>query len=252
MLKNYFLEFKEIFIESLVFMKNNFKKYMLLIWLLIFLQLPFGVFCLYATKEYNSNLSIGLIIALLVSFLIFLFLLFMLYKNVFNMASFNLGKENLSNKKIIKSLLILGLFNLSPILVFVFCYGLAQFILKLILFLNISLNVFTGLFYLAMSLSIVSICKWNDINSIIAVVKSLKIFFKKFNFTAPLFIIMFALRALITYIICVILYAILLKIGILNENLVVSIQTMVNVYSLYIISGFYIGAQVSILKRIEE
>ena len=119
-------------------------------------------------------------------------------------------------------------------------------------FFKISLNIFTYLFYFAMSLSIAAIAKWQDKNIFVAILKSVKLFFKKIGVVIPIFFLFFLIASLIVFLICALLYTIAIYFNYISENLVNAIHAVVNVYSLYIIAGLYIGAQAKILESCNE
>jgi len=178
-------------------------------------------------------------------------LFFILFKKVFNLASFGLQKENLKNSKIVKSLLTLGFLNCIPFFMLIFCYCLGQYIPTLGMFLKIFLAVFTFVFYISMSLSLTSIVKWQDKNIFCALFKGLKTFFKKIHFSLPLFLLIFGIGALLSWIFCVIAYTILIYAQLLNDDIINTIHAVSNIYSLYVICGLYISFQIAILKDVD-
>lgn len=253
MFKNYFISLGEIFKNTFVFAKNTFKNAMPLIWGLIVLQMIIIIPILYFIKEigFYELKNIYKIITI-VGLGLYLFIFFQMFKKVFNFSSFSLGKENISNCRIIKSLLILGLLNCTPFLTLIILYFLSQFIPNSDVFLKIFLNVFTYFFYFMMSFSIVSIVLWQDESIFFAIFKGLKIFFKKIIFAIPIIALMYLFAALISYLGSTLLYSIFIYSNYLNENLVNSIHAIMNVYSLYIICNLYIGFQVAFLKGENE
>lgn len=253
MFKNYFISLGEIFKNTFVFAKNTFKNAMPLIWGLIILQMIIIIPILYFIKEigFYELKNIYKIITI-VGLGLYLFIFFQMFKKVFNLASLGLGKEIIKNNRIIKSLLILGILNCTPFLALIVFYSLSQFIPNLDTFLKTFLNVFTYFFYFAMSFSIASIVLWQDESIFFAIFKGLKIFFKKIIFAIPIIALMYLFAAIMSYLGSTILYAILIYFNYLNENLVNSIHAIMNVYSLYVICGLYIGYQVAILRGENE
>jgi hypothetical protein len=78
MIKSYLYSLNNLFKEIGLFAKNNFKKYMLTIWFLIFAQLIFGTPVLYVYKEIGfASLTIGLKIAFALMLGIFLYTFFL-------------------------------------------------------------------------------------------------------------------------------------------------------------------------------
>lgn len=253
MFKNYLLTLGGMFKESAIFAKESFKKQGLVMWSLVLLQIILGIPLLYLLKEYGflalSNLQkTGYIFG----FAIYLTIFFIMFKKVFKLISSNLNKSEITYPKAIRAMLALGIFNCTPLLALVICYSLAQIFPALTIFLKIGLNIFTALFYFAMSLSLASIVLWQDKNVFLAILKSIKTFFKKFAYTIILFAVVFFLATLVSYVFCTILYAFGLYFNFLDDNLVTSIHAIINVYSLYVIFGLYIGAQSSILKGENE
>lgn len=249
MLKNYFISLNDIFKNAFIFAKNTFKNNMPLIWGLIILQMIIIIPILYFVKEigffeFKSIYKILTIIA----FGFFFFIFFQMFKKVFNLASFGLEKEKIKNSRIIKSLLVFGLLNCIPFLTLIVLYSLSQFILNSDIFLKIFLNIFTYFFYFSMSLSVASIVLWQDKNIFCAIFKGLKVFFKKILLIIPVILVVYLFAGIISYLGSTLLYAIFIYFNYLNENLVNSIHAIINVYSLYVICGFYIGYQVAILR----
>ena len=76
--------------------------------------------------------------------------------------------------------------------------------------------------------------------------------FSSFSGLLPLFLLIFGIGALLSWIFCVIAYTILIYIQLLNDDIINTIHAVSNVYSLYVICGIYIGFQISILKDINE
>lgn len=253
MFKNYLKSLGELFKEIGIFTKNNFKKYMLPIWFLILAQMIFGIPVLFIYKEFGFvSLSIGLKIAFILMFGAFLYSFFLMFKKIFKMAADNLEVNRISNLKIIQTALVLTLFNAIPILVLFICFYTSSWFPFLEKYLKYIPNIFATIFYFVMSLSIAGIVKWQNKNIFIAVLKSLKTFFVKIKYTLPIFLIIFLLAGFITWAICAIIYAIFMYFSLLTYSLIDAIHTIINVCSLYAISGIYIGAQVLLLKDENE
>lgn len=253
MFKNYLKELGGIIKNMFVFAKNTFKKQVLPIWGLILAQIILIIPILYFSKEIGfMNFSLLYKIISVVGFGIYLFLFFIMFKKIFNFASFALEKEEINNARIIKSLLIMGLLNCIPFLMLVILYNIAQLVPDLGIYLKIFLNFFTFLFYFAMSLSIGSIVLLKNKNIFYAIFHGLKTFFKKIHLAIIIFAIIFFLAAVVSYLSCTLIYAICIYFKYLNENLVNSIQAIINVYSLYVICGLYIASQTSLLKGENE
>lgn len=253
MLKKYFIELGEIFRFSGLFFVKNFKKENLIIWLLILFQMALAIPLLYFQKALGfGNYDLLWKILSVLGMGGFAILFFFMFKKVFKLATKGLNKEKLPASRIIKALLILGIFNCVPFLAFLFFYSLAQFVPNLGYISKVCLNLFTYMFYFAMSLSIAAIAKWQDKNVVIAILKSIKLFFKKLGVVVPVFFIFFVIASAIVFLICALLYTIAIYFNYISEILVNSIHAVVNVYSLYIIAGLYIGAQVKILESYDD
>ena len=253
MFKNYLCSLGNLFKEIGIFTKNNFKKYMLAIWFLILAQMIFGIPVLFVHKEFGfAYLSIGLKIAFILMLGAFLYSFFLMFKKVFKMVADNLNVDRVSNLKIIKSALVLTLFNLIPLIVLFICFYISSWVPSLEKVLKYIPNIFATIFYFVMSLSIASIVKWQNKNIFCAVLKSLKVFFVKIKYTLPIFLVIFLVAGFITWASCAIIYAIFMYFSLLTYGLIDSIHTIVNVCSLYVISGLYIGAQVLLLKDENE
>lgn len=253
MLKKYFNSFGEIFKNAFLFSKETFKKHGLLIWLLIISQMFLIIPVLYFSKEFGFlNFAFGYKILASLALIAYFILFFVMFKKVFNLASLALKKENINNSRIIKSLLTLGIFNCIPFFMLLIFYNLALAFPNTGIALKIILSIFTFIFYLSMSLSIVSISKWQNKNIFVAIFRGIKTFFKKIHLTLPIFLIVFAFGTIISYLICTLIYAILIYSNFINENIVNTIHAIVNVYSLYIICNFYIGLQANVLEGENE
>lgn len=253
MFKNYFSSLGNLFKETALFAKDNFVKYMLIIWLLILAQMIFGIPVFYISKEFGFiNLSLALKISYLLMFGAFFYVFFLMFKKVFELAALGLKKDEISNLKIIKSAIVLTLFNLIPIAVLFICFYLSSWIPSLEKFIKYIPNIFAAIFYFVMSLSVASIVKWQNKNVFLAVLKSLKVFFKKIIYSLPLFLVIFICAGIITWLFCTILFAIFMYFNVLTYSLIDAIHTIINTCSLYIISGFYIGAQVKLLEGENE
>lgn len=249
MVKNYFINLAKLFKDSAVFFVQNFKKYNLLILLLIFVQIFLAIPLLYFTKQFGFSefpmvYKILSVIAGLLYFATFLFM----YKKVFNLAALGLNKEKITNARIIKALLSLGILNCTPLLAFLICYSAALLIPNSAGIMKIVLNIFTYVFYFAMCLSVSSVVFWQDKNVFVAILKSVKVFFKKILYSVPIFSVLYLVATLVLFLFCSIIYTIAIKFGFINENLINSVHAVVNLYSLYVFAGFYIGAQVKLLE----
>ena len=253
MFKNYLCSLGGLFKEIGIFIKNNFKKYMLPIWLLILAQIIFGIPALYVLKEFGFiSLSIGLKVAFVLMLGAFIYAFFLMFKKVFKMSADGLNVNRISNFKIIKTALVLTLFNAIPILVLFICFYVSSWVPSIEKVLKYIPNIFATIFYVVMSLSIVSVVKWQNKNIFVAVLKSLKVFFVKIKYTLPLFVLIFLCTGVIAWATCTLIYAILMYFGVLTYSLIDAIHIIVNACSLYVISGFYIGAQVLMLKDENE
>ena len=253
MVKNYFRDIFKIFSKSFTFSKENFTPSMLKIWGLIFLQTLSSIIMLTLSKEAGFiHLSTPLKVLYSACAVIFIPSFFFMFKEVFNLASKGLLENKPSGFKIIKSLLVLALFNCIPFIVFLICIKIASIVPGSAPVLKPLLSIFTYLFYISMSLSVCGIVFYQKDNIFMAVIKSVKLFFKKISRSFPVFLVIFLAGILLVYIICTIIYSILIYFHFLNENLANSIYATINLYSLYLIAGLYIGAQINIIKEENE
>ena len=166
------------------------------------------------------------------------------------MVSDNLELPEISNVKIFTSFFALGLYNLIPLIVLYVCFCIAKFIPFSENILRFIPSIFTFVFYIAMSLSVVSIVKWQNENVFVAVFKSLKSFFKS-KYAFFVFLLVFLCATLISYLSCTLIYAICLYFNFVNPMFFDVVHAIVNVCSLYVIANFYIGSQITILGEID-
>ena len=251
-IKNYFITLWSILFEAGKFGFKNFPS-MLLIWFLIIIQLALGIPIMnyVFSTEFSAMkpLEITLLVCGLVVYFLFLFLMF---KKVFDLASKALEKEKISNTRVAISLVLLGIVNCVPAIFVGLCLLIANFFEQLIMPLQIVAIFFTYVFYLSTSLSLASIVNWQENIVVCAILKAIKSFFSTIKYSMIVFIFMFGLAFLVSYILNTIIYAIALYYNLLDAALLNSIQTTVNVYCLYIFASFYIGAQAEILKHLNK
>lgn len=253
MFKNYLLELGGIFKNAGVIFIKNFRKNTLYIWFLAFLQIILAIPILYFNNTVGfsfltNNHKIIWIIALIAYYILF----FLMYKKIFKIATNEFQKPKLKYLRIIKGLILLGIFNSVPFLVFLLCLNIAQLAPWSAVYLKIFSNFFTYIFYFAMCLSVGAIAYYQEKNEFLAIVESFKIFFKKLKYIIPVFFVVFLLAFVLMFLICAILYGIAIYNGFLFKDLVSTIQVVVSIYSLHLIVGLSIGAQVSIIKNAEQ
>lgn len=247
--KKYFLELGFIFKSAICEFCKNFTKNTLYIWLLAIAQVILAIPLLFLHKAFSFiNLTTPFKIAWCITFIIYLFLFFVMYKKIFKITTNALQKPKLSHSKIIKSLILLGIFNSIPLLAFICCFYIVQFIPQSAQYIKICLNFFTYMFYFGMSLSIAAIANYQDKNAFFAILNSFKIFFKKLKYVIPVFSIFFLLSAIITFFFCTVLYAIAISYNFYFGDLASTIQVVMSAYSLHLIAGLSIGAQIAIIK----
>jgi len=248
MVKNFFIELIDIFKYAGRLFVETFKKQGLIIWGLVALQtilaIPLSYF--YETKGF-INLSIGFKILFVVALIICLSAFFFMFKNVFNIASVGFKKENITHKKALFALLIIGVLNCFPLLFFWIMFSLAKAFPAYTVAFKALLNIFSYLFYFALSLSLASIVKWSEDIPFVSIFKSLKVFLNKVGLVILVFAFYFITAKFLTFIACTIIYAFCLYYRILDGTLMDVIHRVVNLYSLYVIAGLYIGSQVKIL-----
>ena len=239
MIKNYLS-------NVLGYIKQTFVKNLLYLWILIILQIVTIIPAIILFNMYNIQTAPWyLFIAFILVVSVFLTSFFFMFKKIYNCASYFLKKDNLSNFKIIKSILTLGVFNITPFLLF-------SIIAKNIPYnpaLNLVLFILTVIFYISMSLSLAGIVFWQEKNSTFAVLNSLKLFFKKFLIAFPVFLLFYITGYLITFVLFVILNTALLLSGYFTNFLGEILYNILIIYPLYFIAPFYIGAQAAIIDK---
>ncbi len=250
MFKNYLLELGNIFKNSGVIFVKNFRKNTLYIWLLALLQIILAIPILY----FNNTIGFSVLLPLhktfwIFSVLLYYILFFLMYKKIFKIATNEFQKPKLKYPRIIKALILLGIFNSIPFLVFLLFLHIAQFVPQIAIFLKIISNFFTYIFYFAMCLSVGTIAYFQEKNEFFALLETFKIFFKKLKYVIPVFFVVFLIAFILMILICAALYAIAIYFGFLTNALINTIQVVVSIYSLHLIVGLSIGAQVSIIKK---
>lgn len=252
MFKNYLMELGHIFKNSGVIFVKNFRKNTLYIWFLAFLQIILAIPILYFNNIIGFSNLIPLHKAIwLLGISIYYILFFLMYKKIFKIATNEFQKTKLKHSRIIKALILLGIFNSIPFLVFLLCLYIAQFLPQSAVYLKIASNFFTYIFYFAMCLSVGTIAYFQEKNEFFALLETFKIFFKKLKYIIPVFFVVFFIAFILMILICALLYAVALYYGFLSNNLINTIQVVVSIYSLHFIVGLSIGAQVSIIKNLE-
>lgn len=248
MVKNFFIDFFEIFKFSGGLFKETFKKQGLIIWALIVLQIMLAIPLSYFYKTQGfMSLAVAHKVYFVIGAIVCLCAFFFMFKKVFDVASVGFKNEKISYLRTLYALLVTGVLNCLPLLVFILMFELAKLAPSATIVFKSLLNIFSYLFYFALSLSLASISKWNKDNVFVAIWKSIKVFFQKIGLVILTFAIYFILGKILTFIICTIFYAFTLYYNILDTVLVNTIQLVVNLYSLYLITGLYIGSQVKIL-----
>lgn len=253
MLKNFLIELGNIFKCAGVLYKETFKKQGLIIWLLILVQVLLFVPLSYFYRTIGfGEFSILQKTSFVLGIIAYLTAFFFMFKEVFNIASVGFKKEKITYKRTLLGLLIIGILNCLPVLLFAIMFALAKMFLNLAIVFKIILNIFSYLFYFALSMSLASIIKWDKDNVIVAIFKSIKVFFQKSGLTILTFGFYFVFAKILTFILCTIVYAIALYFNVLDEVLANVIQMAINLYSLYLVAGLYIGSQVKILGNEDE
>ena len=138
------------------------------------------------------------------------------------------------------------------ILFFIICYALASFFPNYTVIFQILMKVLTYLYYISLSLSIAGIAYWNDKNVFVAIFKSIKLFYKKFLLVLPVFMIFYAVFLLLSFLLCVIFYAIGLYFNFLTEQLKNAFDAVINIYALFIIINLYLGIQIGTIEETNE
>lgn len=253
MLKNFLIELANIFKYAGALYKETFKKQGLIIWLLVLVQVLLLVPMSYFYRTIGFvDFSIWQKVSFVFGIIVYLIAFFFMFKQVFDITSIGFKKEKISYKRILLGLLIIGILNCLPVLLFTLLFALAKVFFNLAIVFKIILNIFSCLFYFALSMSLASIVKWDKDNVIVAIFKSVKVFFKKSGLTILTFAFYFIFARILTFLICTIIYAFALYFNVLDEVLANVIQISVNLYPLYLIAGLYIGSQIKILGIEDE
>ena len=250
MIKNYFIELWTIIKNAFKFSNTTFKSHLLKIWGLILIQILalVPVLCICHNGSF-MDLSIISKILFILGIIISIPAFFFMFKLVFNLASLACEKENLSNKKIIFSLLSLGFFNLLPFIVFSILFSIYEIFPQYINLLKNTFIIFTVTYYFLMSLSIASVALWQENKNFLAILKSIKHSFKQILFVVPIFSLIFIIASAILFLILWCVSFVNIYTDFLTQTAVDSIHLVANIYTPYIISGFYIALQSNILKR---
>ena len=246
LIKNYFKFLFDTILEGLIFFKNNIKT-QAIIWLLIIAEVICYLFTVIPIKLNGlTNITIDIMMAL--SALIFVFCLFLMFKKVFNLASSFLEKDKLSNFQVIKSLVVLGLFNLVPMIVFFFAIPFVKTNTSM-MYVQIGLQIFTVLYYLSLFLAISSLVYYQDKNPFYAVYLSIIHTIKNILKTMPLYVLVYVIGQISVILICTLCFYIIAKFIPLTQIFVESFHTIVNSLALYLITPFYIGVQSILIKN---
>ena len=250
-MKNYFKYLFDAILKGLVFYKNNLKTQSI-IWLLIIAQVISYLMIVIPMKLYGAidTLTIGIISS--IGALIYAPCLFFMFKKVFNLASLYLGKDKLTNLAILKDLLVLGLFNIIPMIVFLLVIPLTKYNNSLIIYIQILANIFTVLYYLSLFLSIASLVNNQDKNPFFIVYQSMKTTIKNILKTMPLYILIYITGQILVILICTLCFYIIAKFIPLTQFLLESFHAIVNNLALYLIAPLYIAVQSILIKNLAE
>ena len=249
--KNYFKYLADTILKGLIFFKNNLKT-QAIIWLLIIAQVISYLMIVIPMKLYGAinTLTIALIVALGV--IIYVPCLFFMFKKVFNLISNYLEKDKLSNKSILIGLLVLGLFNIVPVIFFLFIISLAKFNNSTIFYMQIIANIFTVLYYLSLFLSLASLVYFQKENPFYSVFQSMKYTFKNILTTAPLYLFIYAIGQIAVILICTFCFYIIAKFIPLTQYLLESFHAIVNNLALYLTAPLYIAVQSILIKDLAK
>lgn len=250
-MKNYFKYLFDTILGGLIFTKKEIKTQGI-IWILIIAQVIGYLMIVIPMKLYGA-IDIAIIAAIsILGAIIYIPCLFYMFKKVFNLASCYLEKDKLNNIQIIKSLLILGLFNIIPMIIFLSIVPLAKFNNSIVLYLQIIANIFTVLYYLSLFLSISTLVYHQKENLFYSIFKSMKITIQNFLKTAPLYFFIYILGQISVILICTISFYLIAKFIPLTQFFVESFHAIVNNLALYIIAPLYIAIQSILIKDLTK
>ena len=251
LIKNYFKYLFDVILKSLISFKNNIKT-QALIWVLIIVQVIGYLMIVIPMKLYGAIDTLIIEAFVAVGAMIYIPSLFFMFKTIFNFVSKNLEKDKLNNLSIIKSLLVLGLFNIVPMFIFFLIISLAIFNSPIIMYLQVIANIFTVLYYLSLFLSVSSIVYYQDKNPFFAVYQSMKITVKNILKTAPLYLFVYILGQISVILICTIVFYVAARFIPLNQFLLESFHAIVNNLGLYLIAPIYLSIQTILINDLAK
>lgn len=251
LIKNYFKYLSDTILKGLIFFKNNIKTQGI-IWLLIIAQVIGYLMIVIPMKLYGVINTSTIAVISILGALIYIPCLFFMFKKVFNLASGYLEKDMLNNLEIIKSLLVLGLFNIIPMVIFLLIIPLAKFNNSIILYLQIIANIFTVLYYLSLFLSVSSLVYFQKENPFFSILKSMKITIKNILKTAPLYLFIYIIGQILVILICTICFYVIAKFIPLTQFFVESFHAIINNLGLYLLAPLYIAIQSILLKDLAK
>ncbi len=252
MVINYFQGLFNIIIESFKFSFKNFRNLMPHIWTMILIQILGYIELMFALFSFGQGIySFGSILRFIAALVLYFIGLFFMFKKMLSFLSNEFNGEDFSNIKTIKALLILGFFNLIPFFVFILGYFASKFFPELTFVLQRIISIFSIIFYISLSFSLVKISQQNK-NMFVAVLDSIKLFFKKIHYTFPSILIVYLVAYLLKFIILVIfVYVFSYFKNLFLIQTVEFLDSILSLYSIYFFAVLYLGFQVVLLKKFE-
>ena len=253
MFVNYFQDLFKILAESFLFSFKKFKTLMPYMWIMIIIQVISYMSILWSVSLFEQNLiNIKNILVFIFALILYFVAMFFMYKKVLSFLALEQNEEEFSCLKTLKALLTLTIFNLIPVLVFILGIFASSFFFNLSKVFMRCVNIFSIVFYISMSLALVEIAR-QKANNFVAVLKSIKFFFKNIFYTLPLFFIVYVLAFVLKFIVLALVIYVFwhLKVLFVINNLNF-LDSILSVLSIYFYAVLYLGVQLNLVKNLER
>ena len=252
MVINYFQGLFNIIVDSFKFAFGKLRNLMPHVWTMIVIQIISYIELMFALFAFGQGMySFGSIFRFTVAIVLYFVGLFFMFKKIFSFLSNEFSGADFSNLKTIKALLVLAFFNLIPFLVFILGYFASKFFPQYTLILQRVVSIFSIIFYVSLSFSMVKISQQNK-NMFVAVMDSIKLFFKKFLYTFPLILIVYLVAFIFKFIILVLLvYLFSFFKNLFLVQTVEFLDSVLSLYSIYFFATLYLGAQIIVAKKFQ-
>ena len=253
MLANYFQGLFNLIADSFKFSFKNFKELMPYTWLMVIFQVVGYIELLFALFSFEQGaFGLNIVLKFVVALILYFGGMFFMFKKFFSFLSKELETDEFTYFKTIKALLVFAVFNLIPVLVFIIGILLSKFYPDYTRVLQIIVNIFSIVFYISLSFALVEIAKQKK-NMFLAILNSIKIFFKNFLYTFPVLLIVYFIAFVIKFLIIAILAYVFfsLKAFLLIKSLNF-FDSILSVLSIYFFATLYLGVQVNTVRKFEE